>query len=275
MVTAMLGENASIGLAGTRFAAIQWVESTGSTNADLLAEAAEGAPDGQVLVAEHQTAGRGRLGRTWEAPPGASLLFSVLIRPDLPVQQLPLLTLALAVAASDACDSVAGVRPLLKWPNDLIIGSAETGERKLAGILSESSIRGDEVAAVVLGMGINVNWPTEIPPDLASIATSLNHHLSSDRAGTEIDRETLLVAVLKELAAILDRLSDDGGAEALLMRYRHLSATLGRQVRVELGSGALRGLATDVSPDGHLLVELAGELVPVAAGDVVHLRPAD
>lgn len=275
MVTAMLGDNASIGLSGTRFSDLRWVESTGSTNADLLAEAAEGAPDGRVLVAEHQTAGRGRLGRTWEAPRGASLLFSVLVRPDLPVGQLSLITLAAAVAASDACDAVSGIRPLLKWPNDLVLDTPGVGERKLAGILSESAIKGDQVAAVVVGMGINVNWPTEIPAELASIATSLNHHLPGDRAGTEIDREALLVALLTGFEAILDRLGDPDGPEALLMRYRHLSATLGRMVRVELGSGALRGMATDLTPEGHLLVELAGELVPIAAGDVVHLRPGD
>lgn len=275
MVTAMLGDNASTGLAGTRFSNLAWVESTGSTNADLLAAAAEGVPDGQVLVAEHQTAGRGRLGRTWEAPSGASLLFSVLIRPDLPVGMLQLVSLAAAVAASDACDAVTGIRPLLKWPNDLVLEIPGEGERKVAGILSESSLKGDRVAAVVVGMGINVNWPTELPEELATIATSLNHHLVEDRKDTPIDREELLVAVLKGFEAILDRLGDPDGPEALLIRYRHLSATIGRMVRVELGSGALIGFATDLTPEGHLLIELGGELVPIAAGDVVHLRPTE
>ncbi len=272
MVTAMLGDNASIGLSGTRFSDLRWIDSTGSTNADLLAEAAEGAPDGRVLVAEHQTAGRGRLGRTWEAPAGASLLFSVLIRPNLPVGMLQLVSLAAAIAASDACHTVVGVRPRLKWPNDLVLEVPDQGERKLAGILSESSLKGDQVAAVVVGMGINVNWPAELPEELAPIATSLNHHQSDPTA--PIDREDLLVALLSGFAAILDRLDDQDGSEALLARYRQLSATLGRMVRAELGSGALTGVATDLSPEGHLLVDLAGELVPIAAGDVVHLRPA-
>lgn len=274
MVTAMLGDNASTGLSGTRFSDLRWVESTGSTNADLLAEAAEGAPDGRVLVAEHQTAGRGRLGRTWEAPAGASLLFSVLIRPDLPVERLPMVPLAVAVAASDACDTVAGVRPLLKWPNDLLL-ETPGGGRKLAGILSEASFKGGQAVAVVVGMGINVNWPTELPAELASIATSLNHHLRGDRAGTEVDREALLVSLLTGFAAALDCLSDPDGPEALLMRYRHLSATLGQKVRVDLGSSAITGFAADLTPEGHLLVEMAGELVPISAGDVVHLRPTD
>ena len=270
MVTAMPGDDARTGLQKTRFADLRWVDSTGSTNADLLALAAEGAADGVVLVADHQTAGRGRLGRTWEAPAGSSLLCSVLVRPDLPAGALQLLNLAAAVAASDACDTVAGVRPLLKWPNDLVVAKPDGEERKVGGILSESSIKADGQVAVVVGMGLNVNWPKEMPDELATIATSLNHH-----AGGELDREELLIAHLQGFETILDQLGTDEGRDTLLMRYRHLSCTLGREVRVELGSGALTGQAADLTPDGHLLVELAGELVEVSAGDVVHLRPTD
>ncbi|MGY6500941.1 MAG: biotin--[acetyl-CoA-carboxylase] ligase [Acidimicrobiales bacterium] len=266
----MQGDDAREALAKSRFADVRWVDQTGSTNADLLALAAEGAPDGVVLVADHQTAGRGRLGRTWEAPPGASLLFSVLLRPDLPVDRLHLVSLAMAVAASDACDAVAGIRPQLKWPNDLLIVAPDDTARKVAGILAESSVRQGTVAALVVGTGLNVNWPTELPDDLADIATSLNHH-----AGHDVDREQLLAAVLLGLDAVLGELAAPGGVDALLLRYRHLCSTLGRRVRVEMGSGSLVGDAVDLTPDGHLLVELAGEMVPVSAGDVVHLRPAD
>jgi BirA family transcriptional regulator, biotin operon repressor / biotin---[acetyl-CoA-carboxylase] ligase len=268
MVTGMRGDHASSALAGSRFGDLRWVESTGSTNADLLALAAEDGADGVVLVAEHQTAGRGRLDRRWEAPAASSLLCSVLVRPQLPVGMVQLTALAAAVAASDACDAVAGVRPRVKWPNDLVIVSADGVERKLAGILSESSLRGGEVAAVVIGMGLNVNWPDDFPDELAGIATSLNHH-----AGRDVDREELLVAYLRGLEALLAGLDTADGRDALLLRYRHLSVTLGQMVRVELGSGSLSGFATDVSPEGHLLVELAGEVVEIAVGDVVHLRP--
>jgi BirA family transcriptional regulator, biotin operon repressor / biotin---[acetyl-CoA-carboxylase] ligase len=165
---------------------------------------------------------------------------------------------------------VAGVRPSLKWPNDLLLEVASGDERKVGGILAESSLHGDEVAAVVIGMGLNVNWPDELPEDLAPIATSLNHH-----CGGEVDREELLVAYLRGLEQILGELDTAEGQEALVMRYRHLSSTLGRMVRVELGSGSLTGHATDLSPEGHLLVELAGEVMHISAGDVVHIRPAD
>lgn len=270
MVTSMQGDDAREALARSRFADVRWVDQTGSTNADLLALAAEGADDGVVLVADHQTAGRGRLGRTWEAPPGASLLCSTLLRPDLPVDRLHLVSLAVAVAASDACDAVAGVRPALKWPNDLLVTGPDGTERKVAGILAESSTRAGTVAAVVVGMGLNVNWPSQLPAELASIATALNHH-----AGHDVDREELLVAHLRGLESVLAELTAPQGVEALLLRYRHLCSTLGRTVRVDLGSGSVVGDAVDLTPEGHLLVELAGEMLPIAAGDVVHLRPAD
>ena len=270
MVTAMQGDHAREALAESRFSDVRWVPETGSTNADLLALAAEGAPDGVVLVADHQTAGRGRMGRTWEAPSGTSLLCSTLLRPELPLGLVHLVSLAAAVAASDACEAVTGVRPTLKWPNDLMLLLPDGQERKVGGLLAESSIRGDEVAAVVVGMGINVNWPEDLPDELASIATSLNHH-----CGGEIDREELLVAHLRGLEGILDGLASEEGREALLLRYRHLSSTLGRMVRAELGSGSLTGTAVDLTPEGHLLVELGGEQIAISAGDVVHLRPAE
>jgi len=271
MVTGMSGDRARKALAGTRFERVEWVAETGSTNADLLAAATD--PDieagERVLVADHQTAGRGRLGRTWEAPPGTSLLFSTLVRTSLPVGRLHLVTMAVAVAASDACDAVAGVRPRLKWPNDLVVPGEDGSTRKLAGILAESVVRDGGVVALVVGTGINVNWPSDLPDELAAIATSLDRH-----AGHPVDREDLLVAVLRGLDPILGALEGPGGAEALLLRYRHLSATIGQRVRVELGAGALEGVALDVADDGHLLVAVDSEAVRVAAGDVVHLRPA-
>src|SRR6056297_2784154 len=256
MVTGMAGDRATTALSGTRFSDIGWVAETGSTNADLLVRAADGAPDGVCLVTDHQSAGRGRLGRTWEAPPGSSLLVSVLVRPDLAPEHLHLLVTAAAVAASDACDVEAGVRPRLKWPNDLVISAPDGADRKLAGILAETSVAAGTVAAVVVGMGLNVVWPTPLPPELAGTATALN--LETD---TPADREDLLVAYLRGLEALLGPLDSAAGREALLLRYRHLSATIGRDVRVELASGAVRGTAVDVTSAGHLLVDIAGDLV--------------
>jgi BirA family biotin operon repressor/biotin-[acetyl-CoA-carboxylase] ligase len=268
MVTAMLGDRARTALDGTRFADVRWVHETGSTNADLAALAgADTSLADVVLVADHQTAGRGRLGRTWEAPAGSSLLCSTLLRPELPVEHLHLVTIAVAIAASDACDATAGVRPGLKWPNDLLVTGADGVDRKLAGILAESVVSAGRVQALVVGMGLNVNWPVELPSDLAHIATSLNH-----AAGHDVDREELLVAHLRALELQLGALRTAAGRAELLGRYRTLSATLGRDVRVETAAGSVTGAAADVTDEGHLVLDVAGERVTVAAGDVVHLR---
>ena len=156
-------------------------EELDSTNRYLVDEARAGAPEGVVAVADRQTAGRGRLNRTWEAPPGSSLLVSVLLRPDLLPTHLHSTTMAAAVAASDACDEVAGFRPLLKCPNDVVVE-----DRKLAGLLAEAELSGDHVDAVVVGMGLNVNWDRP-PPGLAGTAVA-----ASEVAGRHIDRDALL-----------------------------------------------------------------------------------
>src|SRR5690606_12415094 len=133
---------------------------TGSTNADALAWATEGAPDGALVTAEHQTAGRGRHGRTWTDAPGLSLLASLLLRPTLPPDRLGLLPLAAGLAAADAVESVTGLVPRLKWPNDVLLGG-----RKVGGLLLESRL-GDGPATVVLGLGLNVGQ-ADFPPELA------------------------------------------------------------------------------------------------------------
>src|SRR5215213_8668179 len=193
-----------------RFVDVRWVDETDSTNSRLLEEARAGAPEGVVLVADHQTAGRGRLGRRWEAPPGSSLLVSVLVRPDVPVDRGHLVTMAAGLAASDACQAVAGVRPGLKWPNDLVVDDA-----KLAGLLAESVVEGDALRALVVGMGLNL---TAAP---AEGATAL-----ADHTAAAVDRRTLLDAWLTRLDARLD------GLDEVLADYRPRCATLGRQVRV-------------------------------------------
>lgn len=274
MVACVKGSSATSRLSGTRFTQVRWVDSTGSTNADLLAEAADGRPEGLVLVADHQVAGRGRLDRTWEAPPGSSLLVSVLLRPALGPDDGFLVTFAAGLAAVEAVHQVAGVTPGLKWPNDLVlVGDDPRAGRKLGGILAEARLGASGLEAVVVGMGLNVNWPRELPAELEGIAVALNHVV-----GAEVDREDLLVAWLQHLDARLAALDTPAGRPALLERVRAVSATLGRPVRVELPDGSrLEGDAVDLTPGGHLLVAPAGggEPVEVTVGDVVHLRHTD
>ncbi len=228
-------------LAGTRFDDVRWFSFVDSTNRYLLQCAAQGAPEGVVAVADEQTAGRGRLGRTWVAPAGSALLVSVLLRPELPLEATHLVTLAAGLAALDAIDVLASVPAGLKWPNDVVID-----DRKIAGILAEA----DGAGAVVVGMGCNV-VPGALAPELRDIATAV-----------PVDREELLVEWLvaydARLAA-LDRVVVDAIAR---------SATLGRRVRVELAHEAFEGTASALTGEGFLVVD--GRIV--SAGDVVHLR---
>ena len=255
-----------------------------STNRWVLEEARAGAPEGLVAVAEHQEAGRGRRGRSWDAPPGSSLLVSVLLRPGswgggswgggswgegswgegswgeaVTPDRLHLLTMAAGLALLDAVGAVAGVNAALKWPNDLVVG-----DRKLAGMLAEAEVSGTgEVRAVVLGVGCNVNQRV-FPTDLAETATSC-----AMEAGHEVDREVLLGSFLDALARRL------GTLDSVAADSRARLATLGRAVRVDRGHDTVEGTAVDVDPQGRLEVERPdGSRVAVAVGDVVHVRPA-
>ena len=244
---------------------IEVVPSTGSTNADLLARALRGEPEGVVLAAEEQTAGRGRLGRSWTAPPYAALTFSVLTRPDVPPARRGWLPLLTGVAAAAAVTEATGIEARLKWPNDLLAGPA-----KLAGILAEAA--GD---AVVVGIGLNVSTePAELPgPGPGALpATSLRA-----AGATALNREKILLTILAGFERWYRAWRQAGGdpdRSGLRPEYTRLSATIGRTVRAELPGGqALSGPAAGVDSDGRLLIRVpSGAEVPVAAADVVHLR---
>lgn len=238
-----------------RFDDVRWLASVGSTNAEVMALANEGAPEGLVIVADHQAAGRGRLGRSWVEPPGAGLLVSVLMRPLLQPEQVHLATAVVALAAADACRDVAQVQAALKWPNDLLLGGA-----KLAGVLAETC-----AGAIVVGIGINVNWPTGA--ELPAGATSLNRH-----TGADVDRGALLSAMLESLETRRACLDEPSPRAVQASEYRRRCATIGEQVRVTLADETLAGVATDLTPEGHLLVEVGTCIRRVSAGDVVHLR---
>ncbi len=215
------------------------VDETGSTNVDLLAAAAAGAPDRSVLMARHQTAGRGRLDRRWTAPPGANLLVSLLFRevPQHPHQ----LTQRVALAAARACSQIAGVSPTLKWPNDLLLDG-----RKLAGVLAQAGGTGPEY--VVVGIGLNVGWA----PDGAAML------------GDGCDPVEVLDAMLRAYDQLPDDVTD---------QYHVAVATIGQLVRVELPGTAVVGRALDVLPDGRLVVlDDCGITHRLDSGDVVHLR---
>jgi BirA family transcriptional regulator, biotin operon repressor / biotin---[acetyl-CoA-carboxylase] ligase len=259
---------ALVGPAGP-WARLDVVDRVGSTNAELLAAAAQGAPDRTVLVAEHQDAGRGRLGRAWTTLPGAGIAVSVLLRPHTVSPDrfgwLPLLT---GLAVHDAVHAAVPARTCLKWPNDLLVGEAQ---RKAGGILAEATT-GPDGTAVVLGIGLNVTGPPDgLPPGATSLA--------AEGAG-ELDRAALLVSVLTRLAAREAAWRTAGGepdVDHLRGDYRAVCGSLGAEVRVELPGGmSVTGMAEDVDGDGRLLLLGAdGQRRAIAAGDVVHLRPVD
>jgi BirA family biotin operon repressor/biotin-[acetyl-CoA-carboxylase] ligase len=232
-----------------------------STNTYVLDQARQGAAEGLVAVAEHQTAGRGRLDRRWESPPGANLLASVLLRPGCTADDLHLCSGAVALAAADACAGVADVEPVLKWPNDLLVGGS-----KLAGVLAETDFDGTRVRGVVVGIGLNVAWPG---PGEAG-GTCLDD--AGGRA-QPVDKGVLLDLLLEGLARRRPLLDEETGRRALADEVRHRCATLGQRVRVTLPNEELAGAASAIDDAGQLVVETESGRRLVSAGDVVHVRP--
>ncbi|WP_345673790.1 biotin--[acetyl-CoA-carboxylase] ligase [Yinghuangia aomiensis] len=234
---------------------------TGSSNADVAARSGEA--EGLVVVAESQTAGRGRLDRTWTAPPRSGLFLSMLLKPvDVPVQRWGWLPLLTGVAAARAMSRAGGIDVRLKWPNDLLVG-----ERKLAGILAERAGEG-----VVVGIGLNVTLAEDELPVPTATSLALAGSITTDR-------DPLLRALLREFEDWYVRWREAGGdarASGLLAAYTDTCATIGRRVRVQLPAGrTLVGTATGIDDDGRLVVAGPDGPEPVGAGDVVHVRPAD
>ncbi|OEJ94653.1 biotin--[acetyl-CoA-carboxylase] ligase [Streptomyces thermolilacinus] len=252
---------------GSLWTSLDLVPRTGSTNTDLATRAAE-LPEGAVLVAEEQTAGRGRLDRAWSAPARSGLFFSVLLKPDVPARRLAWLPLLTGVAVAAGLARSAGVDTALKWPNDLLV-TVGGEERKAGGILAERA--GDH--GIVVGVGLNVTLRAdELPvPTAGSLALA-------DAVCT--DRDPLLRAVLRSVDEWYGRwtaAAGDPAASGLQEAYAAGCATLGRTVRAELpGDRTLTGRAAAIDGDGRLVVALPdGAREAVGAGDIVHLRPVD
>ncbi|MEV0006653.1 biotin--[acetyl-CoA-carboxylase] ligase [Streptomyces sp. NPDC047973] len=254
---------------GGLWTSLDVVEATGSTNSDLAARAAgDGLAEGAVLIAEEQTAGRGRLDRTWTAPPRSGLFFSVYLTPgDVPVHRWGWLPLLAGVAAATGLAQSAGVDMALKWPNDLLVTIGGT-ERKTGGILAERAGKG-----VVVGIGLNVSLrAAELPaPHAGSLALA---------GAVSTDRETLLRAVLRSLEQWYGQWREAGGDAAesgLQAAYAAGCATLDRTVRAELpGDRSVVGEAVAIDGDGRLVLSTGDGLQePVSAGDIVHLRGKD
>jgi BirA family biotin operon repressor/biotin-[acetyl-CoA-carboxylase] ligase len=252
-------------LIGSPWRGIDVVAETGSTNADLIARATAGEDvDGMVLIAEHQTAGRGRNGRSWSAVPRAQVTMSVGVSADgIPTAAWGWIPLMAGLAVLDAIASVTGVEAGLKWPNDVLARPPAHG--KLAGILAEVAA---PAPAVVIGIGLNVSLRADELPDPG--ATSL-----AILGGRPIDRRDLIVALLGGLARRIAGLREARGPDAaLIAEYTAHSLTIGARVRATLpGDREIIGDARYVDDQGRLCIDTGGETVVVSAGDIVHLRP--
>jgi len=234
---------------------VEFHDETDSTNRRARDLAAEGAED-VVVLARRQTGGRGRLDREWSSPEGG-VYGSLLLRPALPPAEVPVYTLAAAVATARAARE-AGVEARIKWPNDVLVGT-DDGERKLAGILTEMEGEADRVSWVVVGIGVNVNTaPEDLPPE----ATSIRAHAGA------VERRVFVQRLLEAF----DELRSD--PETVLPEWREYATTPGRRVRVETPSGEVVGDAVDIEYPGTLVVETDEGTRRVHAGDCEHLRPA-
>lgn len=236
-------------------------EVTGSTNADALRLAVSGAAEWKIVAAGHQMQGRGRMGRGWTSSPGKVLLFTILLRPPLPPEDAPLISLLAAVALADVCKREAGVEVACKWPNDLL-----ASERKVAGILPEAAVSGGRVDHVVVGIGVNLSMKADdFPGEFRRHATSIALE------GGSVAPDRLLAAFLARFREAY-RPHEQSFSERVLEAYRLVCTTLGRRVKATGSDGAVvEGKAIGINHHGGLIVEDVGRRAVVAFGEVAHL----
>jgi BirA family transcriptional regulator, biotin operon repressor / biotin---[acetyl-CoA-carboxylase] ligase len=239
---------------------IHYFSELDSTNSHARRLAEQSAPEGEVVIAESQTLGRGRLGRPWVSPPYVNLYLSVILRPKLPPIDAPQITLMAGVALADAVAEFIPVVPAIKWPNDILAGG-----RKLAGVLTESACRAEGIDFVILGIGVNINYPVESMPDaIRQRATSL-----ISLAGASVSRESVLRRLIQDLDRCYGEL-EETGFQALAARWEARFELRGKKVRVEMTDRIIIGTARGIDRDGALILEDGrGELERVVAGNVV------
>jgi BirA family transcriptional regulator, biotin operon repressor / biotin---[acetyl-CoA-carboxylase] ligase len=230
-----------------------------STNSTAYQMAMEGAGEGDLVIAESQRKGKGRLGRQWFSPPFSNLYLSVILRPGIPPQQASLITLMAAVAVSEAIEKFSGLRPSIKWPNDILMR-----DRKVAGLLNEIHSETDRVHFVVLGMGVNLNADrAEMPEEIRDLATSLK-----EETGRTVSRKDFLQVLLSELERWYSVFLKEGG-DAILEAWKGWARIEGKTVKVTSFGETLSGTAMGVDPYGALILRTEnGERKRVVAGDV-------
>ncbi len=239
---------------------VEYFPEIDSTNRKARELAGKGAPEGTVVLADAQTGGRGRLGRSWHSPPGSNLYASLVLRPDTPAQTAPQITLMAGVAVARGLIRASGVEARLKWPNDVVIQG-----KKVAGILSEGEGEGSRVRLVILGMGVNINWlKKDMPAEIREIATSLQAE-----TGRENSRAAVAAEIFQELEETYDSFRGEGFSPRLRGEWNRLSAINGKGVTLRAGEEEISGEALGLDVDGALLLlDERGTRRRFIAGDV-------
>lgn len=260
-------------------------QQTDSTNNDIRRLALEGAPEGTVVTADVQTAGKGRRGRSWESEAGSSLLFSLLLRPELIPDRAPQITLLMAMAVTKAVRERTGLETFIKWPNDVVVNG-----KKVCGILTEMQLKGSAIDHVVVGTGINLNQ-TSIPEELEQSATSLflekcrqigngqhsvhekqfmnEQPLTEENISGRLDREEMLGKVLESFEDYYERFLQTKDLSELMKEYNQWLVSLNKEVKVLDPKGEFTGVSKGINEKGELLVELpSGEVTAIYAGEV-------
>lgn len=242
---------------------IHYFPSLDSTNSKAYELATKGAEEGEVVIAESQEKGRGRLGRNWFSPPSLNLYLSVILRPQIPPHQAPLITLMAAVATAGAIKKYSGLHPLIKWPNDILLKG-----RKVAGLLNEVRSETDRIHFVILGIGVNLNLDEKMfPKEIRSIATSMKREM-----GQAISRKEFLSSLLQQLEEWYAIYLKEGGG-VILNAWREKARIKGQRVKVTSWGETLSGIAVDVDLDGALILKMEdGKQRRVVAGDVEYKR---
>jgi len=242
---------------------IHYFHAIDSTNSKAYELASQGAEEGEIVIAESQAKGKGRLGRSWFSPPYLNLYLSVILRPKIPPHQAPLITLMAAVATAEAIEKTSGLQPLIKWPNDIILSG-----RKVAGLLNEIKSETDRVHFVILGIGVNLNMDEkQFPKEIRPLATSLKEEM-----GQTVLRKAFLASLLQSMERWYTVYLKEGGYPILEL-WRKWAQIRGRQVRMTSFGETITGRAIDVDSDGALIIETKpGEQKRIVAGDIEYRR---
>ncbi len=232
------------------------LDSIDSTNTHLKSLAVEGAEEGTLVITEEQTAGKGRLGRTWQTQKGMNLTFSVLLRPNISANHLGIISIAAGVAVAEAIQELCKIQAECKWPNDILFD-----DKKLCGILCESVISPSKFSAVIVGIGVNVNQ-TMFPTELNDIATSI-----ARATGTTADRAALLAKILERLEFWYDKIQSDQ-TEEIIVQWKKNTTMLGKKISVNRQGAVLDGIAKEVDADGSLIFQTNGGEINIHSGDV-------